>query len=592
MGRMLEDYDHLLNIDYDRNYQIPYTGADSFMTTAGRKTEKLDGIWRFAADVYDTFIRKKFFEEEKTDEKGRDKPVDFDFDQWEQVRVPSNWNVQKEKYWFFEGTGIYTRKFKFWKKSQGERVFLRIGAANYESRIWLNGRLLARHQGGFTPYFVELTGLLEEENRIIITVNNERKLEQIPSINYDWFNYGGLYRSVELIRVPGSFIRDFRVWLEPNGAQDTIGIMAVTDGKRISDSMRIEIPEMGIRQELLIGADGIAKGKIRGKIQLWSPDCPKLYKVHAFYGEDCIEEEIGFREIRTSGKKIFLNGKEIFLKGVCCHEESLTNGRALTQEEQKKILMTAKDMGCNIIRLSHYPHSERIAKLADQLGLLLWEEIPVYWALCFGNPATYADAENQLKEMVKRDYNRASVAIWGIGNENPDTDERLEFMRRLNDCCKALDKTRPTAAACLVNIDEMKIIDRLCQWVDIVAINEYYGWYYRDYEGLKTIFENSDMEKPVVISETGADSVQGHFGDEEELFTENHQAKLYQKQFEIADPYVAGIFPWILFDFRSPVRLNPLQDSYNRKGLIGEDKDYKKMAYYVVKDYYRKKTQQ
>ena len=188
--------------------------------------------------------------------------------------------------------------------------------------------------------------------------------------------------------------------------------------------------------------------------------------------------------------------------------------------------------------------------------------------------------------MILRDYNRASVVILGVGNENPDTDERLEFMKKLKDCCKMIDNTRLTAAACLVDIDEMKITDRLCEHIDVVAINEYYGWYYRDYEKLSEIFANSKMDKPIVISETGADSVVGFFGDDEQLFTEDHQAKMYEKQFEISNGHVQGIFPWILFDFRSPVRLNPLQNSFNKKGLIAADKKYKKMAYNVVKKYY------
>ncbi len=589
MGRMEKEYDHLLNLDYERDYRIPFTGADSLIATAGRKIEKLDGIWNFSADVYETFLRKRFFEEDTKDEKGRDKPVDFDFDHWEEVRVPSNWNLQKEKYWFFEGSGIYTRKFKFWKRSDGERVFLRIGAANYESRVWINGELIGRHRGGFTPFILELTGKLKEENRIIVQVNNERKLEQIPSINYDWFNYGGLYRSIELIRTPQAFIRDFKVFLEPDGTGKTIGVKVRIDGASQGDPVRLEIPELGIGQDFSVDSQGQAEGRIEASPELWSPDSPKLYRVRLSFGEDSVEDEIGFREFRVSGKKLFLNGQEVFLKGVCCHEESLQNGRALTLEEREAVLQKAKALGCNIMRLAHYPHSEQMAKLADKIGMMLWEEIPVYWALCFENAGTYDDARNQMTELVQRDFNRASVVIWGIGNENPDTDSRLEFMRGLNDCCKTLDKTRLTAAACLVNIDEMKIIDRLCQYIDIVAINEYYGWYYRDYDGLRTIFENSPMEKPIVISETGADGIQGLFGDEEELFTENHQAKVYEKQFEIADQYVAGVFPWILFDFRSPVRLNPLQGSFNRKGLLGEDKDYKKMAYDVVKDYYSRK---
>lgn len=587
MGKMLEDYDHLLNIDYDRDYKIPFTTSDTLITTSGRKTESLNGKWNFSADVFDTFIRKKFFEESYLDEQGREKPVDFDFDKWETVDVPSNWNLQKPEYKFFEGTGVYTRKFQY-NKRQDERVFVRIGAANYESRVWLNGKLLARHQGGFTPYNTEITDyLVEGENRIIITVNNERKLEQIPSINYDWFNYGGISRDVELITVPNAFIKDFKIGLIPDGTYQNISFSIKIDGKRQDNqTVCLEIPELDIKINAETDLNGLASGILNAKPELWSTEKPKLYDVCVTYGQDVITDRVGFREVKTVGNKIYLNGRQMFLKGVCCHEESIENGRAMTLEERKHMIITAKEMGCNIIRLSHYPHSEQTAKLADSLGIMLWEEIPVYWALCFKNTETFNDAENQLKEMILRDYNRASVVIWGVGNENPDTDERLEFMKKLKDCCKMIDNTRLTAAACLVNIDEMKIIDRLCEHIDVVAINEYYGWYYRDYEKLSEIFANSKMDKPIVISETGADSVVGFFGDDEQLFTEDHQAKMYEKQFEISNGHVQGIFPWILFDFRSPVRLNPLQNSFNKKGLIAADKKYKKMAYNVVKKYY------
>lgn len=590
MGKMLEDYDHLLNIDHDRDYKIPFTVADSMIATAGRETESLNGTWNFSVDVYDTFIRKKFFEENRLDEQGRERPVDFDFDRWETVEVPSNWNVQKPEYWFFEGTAVYTRKFDYNPHQMDERVFLRVGAANYESRVWLNGSLLARHQGGFTPYFVEVSDkLVQGENRLIITVNNERKLDQIPSINYDWFNYGGISRDVELIRVPKSFIRSFRIHLVPDGQYRNIAFSVGIEGAVCGAMVRLEIPELNVAFDAAVGEDGKAEGTIQAQPVLWSPENPQLYTVRVSCGEDQLEDSVGFRQVHVEGKQIYLNGKPLFLKGVCCHEESIPNGRAMTLEEREHMIRTAKEMGCNIMRLSHYPHSEATVKLADRLGMMLWEEIPVYWALCFEREETFQDAENQLREMVMRDYNRASTIIWGIGNENPDTDERLRFMCRLKDSCVALDKTRLTAAACLVNIDEMKIVDRLCEHIDVVAINEYYGWYYRDYEKLEEIFRNSPMSKPLVISETGADSVQGMFGDDETLFTEDHQAKMYRKQFEISEGHVQGIFPWILFDFRSPVRLNPLQGSYNRKGLIGADKQYKKMAYHVVKEYYSTK---
>jgi beta-glucuronidase len=585
MSRMLEEYDHLLNIDYDRNCRIAFTGAENLITTAGRRTEKLDGIWNFTPDVYDTFIRKRFFDEVHQDEKGREKPVDFDFDQWMKIHVPSNWNVLDDKFWFFEGSGIYTRKFRYFRRDE-DKVFLRIGAANYEARVWLNGKLIGRHEGGFTPFMLDVTDELREENRLILQVNNERKLEQIPSVNYDWFNYGGVFRSIELVRLPAEYIKDAFIRLVPDGGFNHAAITVQTVGTEAGETVTVDLPELNLKTDITVDASGKAEKILELHPVLWSPETPRLYKAVITCKKDSISEMVGFREIRCEGKKIFLNGREIFLKGVCCHEESLQNGRALTQEEQIHILQTAKDMGCNIIRLSHYPHSENMSILADRMGIMLWEEIPVYWALCFDREDTYQNASNQLKEMILRDRNRASVVIWGIGNENPDTDSRLVFMKKLSDLCGVMDSTRLTAAACLVNIDEMKIIDRLCNYVDVVAMNEYYGWYYRDYNGLKEILENSVINKPIVISETGADSVCGHFGDEEELFTENHQARMYREQFKIAKGYVSGTFPWILFDFRSPIRLNPLQGSFNRKGLVGEDKTYRKMAYAVVKEFY------
>lgn len=585
---MLEDYDHLLNIDYKQPYMFPLSGPESLVTTAGRETVKLDGEWNFSLDVYDTFLRKKFFEERYHDEQGRDIPVDCDFDQWEKVMVPSNWNVRKESYRYYEGTGIYTRKFQYYG-NQEERVFLRVGAANYESSIWLNGEQIARHEGGFTPFMVEVTGKLKRENRIVITVDNTRKMEQIPSINYDWFNYGGLFRSLELVKTPKQYIKDLFLYLVPDGGYDKICLEAATKGFETGDLLTLEIPELELKTDIPIGEDGMVKKTIAAKPVLWSFTKPHLYDVSVSAGEDRVTDRIGFRQIKTEGKHIYLNGESIFLKGVCCHEESMEHGRALTDGERYQILYTAKELGCNVMRLSHYPHHENMARMADELGVLLWEEIPVYWALMFREEGTFACASNQLRELIIRDRNRASVILWGIGNENPDTDERLDFMSRLNGIAKEMDPSRLTCAACLVNIDSMKVEDRLAAYVDVVAINEYYGWYYRDYEGLKLIMEQTSLDRPLVISETGADAVTGQFGDEEELFTENHQSKMYKKQFELSEGYVEGIFPWILFDFRSPVRMNPKQGQFNRKGLVAEDKTRRKMAFETVKKYYESK---
>ena len=171
---------------------------------------------------------------------------------------------------------------------------------------------------------------------------------------------------------------------------------------------------------------------------------------------------------------------------------------------------------------------EKAAQIADEMGLLLWEEIPVYWAIEFENPDSYQDAENQLQELIRRDRNRASVIIWGVGNENADTDQRLSFMGRLAKCAHKLDPSRLVSAACLINREKFAIEDRLADFLDVIGINEYFGWYEADMSLLERLLANSRPGKPVVISESGGDALAGYRGSVEELFTEDKQAAIHQ----------------------------------------------------------------
>lgn len=590
-SNMEKDYDCILNLDFDRRNQIPFTTADDYIFTDNRTSESLDGMWGFTPDVFRTVTRKQLFSASNQDARGRYVPMDMEFSEMEKVQVPGCWNCIRDQYWYYEGDTVYSRTFIYQAEAAEERVFLRIGAANYEARIWLNGRLLARHQGGFTPFYAELTGELSAENHLVITVNNRRELEQIPSMNYDWFNYGGITRSLELFRVPSVFIKDFSCHLTPDSNLEKIEMRAILSTAAAGQTCRFSIPELGINESAATAENGEAAVMIPASPELWSPENPRLYQVSVTTGEDFVEDLIGFREIKIQGKKILLNGKEIFLKGVCCHEESANGGRTLSDEERMEIINTAKEMGCNALRLAHYPHSERMSRLADQHGMLLWEEIPVYWAIDFTNEATFADAQNQMRELMKRDKNRASVIIWSVGNENPDTVARLSFMKRLAETCKAYDPTRPVSAACLVDVDTLSVKDRLAEFIDIVAFNQYYGWYYRDYEGVAKILKNSAINKPLIITETGAGAKTGHHGGVEELFTEEHQDKVYQKQIEYTTGKLQGFFPWILFDFISPIRKHPMQGGKNSKGLVDMDKKRKKKAFYTMKNYYKNEIQ-
>ena len=264
-----------------------------------------------------------------------------------------------------------------------------------------------------------------------------------------------------------------------------------------------------------------------------------------------------------------------------------SNGKALTDEERIENIRLAKELGCNFMRVAHYPHSERMSQLADEMGLLLWEEIPVYWAVHFGTKDTYYDAENQLCELMTRDYNRASVIIWSVGNENPDTDERLKFMGDLANFAHRYDPARLVSAACLVNFAKNAIEDRLEQYLDIIGLNEYCGWYVADFRTLPALFENSDPKKPVIITEFGADAMAGNRGTVTDKGTEDCQAFVYEKQIETICniSYIKGMTPWILRDFRCPRRTAVTQKYYNTKGLVSAS-GKRKMAFDVLRDFY------
>ena len=319
------------------------------------------------------------------------------------------------------------------------------------------------------------------------------------------------------------------------------------------------------------------------------PENPRLYDVELHYGDDKISFHTGFREIRAAGHDIILNGKRIFLRGVAVHEDSVTGGKCLTDDEIRHTLETAVDLGCNYVRLAHYPHDRRVARLADRMGLLLWVEIPVYWGIAFDNPKTYEDARNQMRELVLRDRNHPSVAIWSVGNENPDTDERLAFMSGLVRETRALDPTRLISAACLYNAAENRIDDRLANELDVIGLNEYYGWYHPVVERLRRIFDGRTPEKPIMITEFGGGAVAGHHGTVDDLFSEEHQRDIYERQIAIftSTPEIKGVSPWILFDFRAPRRTNRFQRGYNRKGLVAADKKTRKLAFYTLQRFYR-----
>lgn len=559
--------------------------SESMVFDRSRRKEPLSGPWNYAIDQYDHIFDGKWYIEKSTGRNGYSIPLDYSFDEWPLMNLPVCWNLVERELKLYDGSIVFTRKFEYIPKKENERVILKIGAANYLARVYLNKELIGTHLGGSTPFYLDITDRLERRNRIIVQVDSTRREEQVPTLATDWFNYGGIYRDIELFRVPNVYIKNFKIALEPNSSFKKIRA-SVTVSEGVNGSATLKIDELDINEKIEL-KDGFGEILFDAEPTLWSPENPKLYEAVVSFCEDEISDKVGFREIKVQGMDIIFNGKPIFLRGVCAHEESVENGKALTDEERIENIMLAKELGCNFMRVAHYPHSERMAELADEIGIMLWEEIPVYWHIAFGNEDTYNDAENQLAELINRDYNRASVIIWSVGNENPDTDERYNFMGRLVDFAHSADKTRPVSAACLTYNNA--IADRLEKHLDIIGVNEYIGWYTPNFELLPQFFENSKPTKPVIITEFGADALSGYRGTITDKTTEDFQEYFYQRQTElIAEiPYIKGTCPWILYDFRCPRRTHYLQNYYNRKGLLSADKKHRKLAFYVMQKFYK-----
>jgi beta-glucuronidase len=580
---------------HDEDYDVPFnTQSLNYRTmifTGGRKARSLDGEWNFCVDLLDTGLRQKWFAMEPLAAEERTEPWDYDPFVGETTPVPSCWAMVKEKWYFFEGSAWYTRALDMEAVNTGRRYVLRVGAAQYDCKVFLNGRFIGNHLGGSTPFFAELTGHLRAgRNWLMLMVNNTRSLTRVPMRNTDWFNYGGVYREVSLYETPATVIRDLFVFLAEGPGFNRICAEVEVDGD--AAEARLEIPDLGIDQTIPLDADGKGEIAFEATPMLWSPDNPKLYDIRLSAGGDYVTDRVGFRRIERSGTEILLNGAPLFLRGISVHEDDAVTGKVTSEEDLRRRFAHARELNCNYLRLAHYPHHERAAQLADELGVLLWEEIPVYWAIAFDNPETYRDAENQLLELIRRDRNRASVIIWSMGNENPDTDARLAFMRGLAETAKRVDPTRLTSAACLVNHARKCIEDRLAAHIDVIGLNEYYGWYEENFEDLGEIGRNSRPDKPVIISETGADGAIGPEGPRRGLFSEDYMREVYEKQIETLRhlDYVKGMSPWILYDFRVERRQNMFQRGYNRKGLIGADKSTKKAAFHVLAAYYAERA--
>lgn len=522
-------------------------------------------------------------------------PTEYNFSMAPKLRVPGDWNTQRDTLFYYEGPVWYERDFTYQPKEH-TRVLLHVGAANYHSWFWVNGQKVCEHEGGFTAFNCDVTKTLQAGNNFVVAaVDNTRQEDNVPGLETDWWNYGGLTREVSLIEVPEAFIDQYDVHLE-RGEGTVIGGWVHVMNAPAGTAIEVQIPELGATASAKTGDDGRAPIEMNVKgLERWSPESPKLYKVVLRSGNDSIDELIGFRTIETRGTEILLNGKPIFLRGVAIHAEApYRTGRAYSDKDAETLLGWAKELGCNYVRLAHYPHDETMLRAADRMGLLVWSENPVYWALEFDNPKVLAKAEQQLDEEINTARNHAAIILWSMANETPNNPARTEFIKTESVRAKALDPTRLITAALLVRTQaDTKIVDDpLGTALDVLGINEYVGWYEGRPDSADKTQWQIDYQKPLIVSEFGAGAKAGMHGGENQRWTEEYQANVFRHQLPMLNriTQLRGMSPWVLMDFRSPNRpLTGIQDEFNRKGLISEQ-GQKKEAFYVLQKAYRDKT--
>ena len=323
---------------------------------------------------------------------------------------------------WYDGHANYVKEFELDGVPEDMEAFLCFDGVTYRAELYLNGEELAPHEWGYSPFQRKVTGLLKPgKNRLFVLVDNFMQADRVPGIRCDWNNDGGITGGVKLIFVPKTYIENFRTETRLEGEEVVIGVQVSAAGEG-EGTLPVTFSISELRKELTlevpIGGTVSAEVRLpRTEIALWCPENPKLYVTRLTTPHETLTDEIGYREIKTAGTEILLNGESIRLYGVAVHSEFPDTGRAATEEGIQQMLAKARELGCNFLRCAHYPYADMFARAMDKAGMLWWEEVPVYWLTQVHLEPQRSLALGMLEEMIRRDWNRASLIFWSVSNE-------------------------------------------------------------------------------------------------------------------------------------------------------------------------------
>ncbi len=517
----------------------------------------------------------------------------------ETVNLPHTWNGIDGQGGtdgsYYRGACTYT---KILPKYEG-KTYIELKGANSVCTVKVNGRVAGVHEGGYSTFRFEIGHLLTSpKNFLEIIVDNGENKKVYPSFA-DFTFYGGLYREVSLI----TDIPETHFSLDDYGSKG-IYVTAKTDG-----TVKVKAVISNYKKDIrvlyeIIDKEGnvVASAGDREKLKVESPILwnglknPYLYTLRATLRKngnviDKSEVRFGFRDIRfDSAEGCYLNGEYIKLKGVSRHQDREVIGNALTIEEHREDLEIIKDMGANSLRLAHYQQAEEFYDLCDEMGFLVWAEIPV---ISRYSKAAQDNALSQLEELIKQNMHHASIFCWGVQNEITITSENetlIEGIRELNAYAKLLDPSRPTTQAQFTMASNKSELNRI---TDILAYNHYFGWYMKTCDGLDQWLEKFHAENPDLklgISEYGAEGVLGYFNDSpvQGDYSEGYQAMYHEHYIKSinANKWLWGSYVWNMFDFGSAVRNEGGVKGRNNKGLVTFDRKTKKDSFWLYKAFW------
>ena len=556
---------------------------------------KLDGFWEFKEDRDNIGLLEKWY---------------VNFPHHRNIAVPASWNEQYTDLFNYMGKCWYHNKSFIPLNWESKHIWIRIGSACQKSEIWINGTFLGKHEGGHLPFEFDITEyiLLGSTNNITIAVDNtldpwglppayldgnearEGFFNCNPTVTYDFYPYGGIHRPVYIYCTSACRVEDITIKTE---IDEKSGIVNFEIKLTYPLTANIEICSADMSYNLIINDEDIISGKfIIPVAQFWEPKNPYLYELEIkIFSNDIIldsyTQKYGIRTVEILENNFLLNGKSFFFKGFGKHEDFNVIGKGLSYSLIVKDFELLKWTGANSFRTSHYPYAEEVLDFADKEGILIIDETPFVGL----NDRMYTEdilnkANLIINELITRDKNHPSVVAWSLANEpNINTEAGENFFESLASTARKLDNTRPITYVAHLEPEN----NRCIKFYDFIALNKYYGWYINPGEidgslnGLSQCIDNyyRIFKKPVFITEFGADAIEGMHFNPPQMFTEEYQAEILVKQYNIIKnkDFCIGAHIWTFADFKTAQSISRV--IYNRKGVFTRERQPKAAAYKV-----------